>query len=250
MEDICSRLASSCKVTNVKEEESAVKIQKVLKGFILRIKRIPLILLYIQDLLTKANFQFSKESDDGRINSCKDEDEIIKILTEKYPTRIRKPKSRMWFDITVYDYLYGWLPVNIKTTTTITADNTGNLAMCVYAYTDVVLELNLEKTYENGKMSEILTEKLKNKAYNRSYKKDYYFIVMNKNNSSDVIVNSVRGLTRLTPNINNLPFQIKWCQNKDFVYERIEKSIQLFIEVIKKPKPSWQEKFLSDVRSL
>lgn len=32
--------------------------------------------------------------------------------------------------------MYGWIPVNIKTTTTLTNDNTGNLAMCVYAYTD------------------------------------------------------------------------------------------------------------------
>ena len=27
----------------------------------------------------------------------------------------------------VYDYIHGWLPVNIKSTTTTTADNTGNL---------------------------------------------------------------------------------------------------------------------------
>ena len=57
------------------------------------------------------------------------------------PSRIKKPKARMWYDILVKDYQYGWLPVNIKTTTTKTSDNTGNLAICVYAYTNEQLKL-------------------------------------------------------------------------------------------------------------
>ena len=67
----------------------------------------------------------------------------------------------MWYDILIYDYQYGWLPVNIKSTTTLTSDNTGNLAMCVYAYTDE--ELDLDEVYNNGNMSKILVEKLKKK---------------------------------------------------------------------------------------
>ena len=71
--------------------------------------------------------------------------------------------------------------------------------MCVYSYTNENLNI-----YENSKMCDILFNKIKNKEYN---KKDYYFIVINKNNSKDIIVNS---LTILSPNINNLPFQICW----------------------------------------
>ena len=37
----------------------------------------------------------------------------------------------MWYDILAYDYMYKWIPINIKTTTTKTSDNTGNLTMCV-----------------------------------------------------------------------------------------------------------------------
>ena len=54
-------------------------------------------------------------------------------------------------------------------------------------------------------MSIILFDKLKNKNYNKINKKDYYFIVLNKTDSNDIIVNSVKGLKILTPNINNLP---------------------------------------------
>ena len=60
----------------------------------------------------------------------------------------------MWYDILAFDYMYGWIPINIKTTTTLTSDNTGNLAMCVYAYTDEMLDIHRDKSYENGKMSE------------------------------------------------------------------------------------------------
>jgi hypothetical protein len=154
----------------------------------------------------------------------------------------------MWYDITVFDVISGWLPVNIKTTTTLTKDNTGNLAMCVYAYTNEILDLN--KSYENGKMSSILINKLKDKEYNCISKKDYYFIVLNKKNSNDIIINSVKGLSLLTPNINNLPFQICWNKNRNFQYENIKIKIKLFIDCLKKPKPSWKELFISNIKLL
>ena len=188
------------------------------------------------------------QNDDGRINSCIDENNIIELLILKFTKRIKKPKIRMWYDILVFDYIYGWLPVNIKTTTTLTNDNTGNLTMCVYAYTDELLDIN--KTYKNGKMSNILLDKLKNKKYNLSNKKDYYFIVLNKSNSNDIIINSVKGLTVLTPNINNLPFQVCWNKNRVFKYENINIKIKSFIECLQKPKPSWKKIFLTNIREL
>jgi len=47
-----------------------------------------------------------------------------------------------------------------------------------------------------------------------------------------VIVNSVKSLTILTPNINNLPFQVCWDKNRLFKYENINKKIKLFISYI------------------
>ena len=105
-----------------------------------------------------------------------------------------------------------------------------------------------DKSYANGKMSNILFNKLKNKEYNTNYKKDYYFIVLNKTNTSDIIVNSVKGLSLLTPNINNLPFQVCWNKNRKFEYENINKKIQLFINCLQKPKASWKETFMSNIR--
>ena len=120
--------------------------------------------------------------------------------------------------------------------------------MCVCAYTDEVLDIY--KSYDNGKMSEILFTKLKNKKYNMINKKDYYFVVLNKTNSNDIIINSVKGLTILTPNINNLPFQVCWDRNRIYKYNNINNVIKMFINCLQKPKPSWRETFMKNIRTI
>lgn len=227
-----------------------IQIQAWFRGSIFRLKRLPLIMYKIQNYLKLQAFQFSSQNEDGRINSCLDEVEVIKLINEKFGARIKTPEKRHWYDILAYDYIYGWIPINIKTTTTLTSDNTGNLAMCVYAYTDEVLDIHSNKSYENGKMSSILFNKLKNKEYNFINKKDYYFIVLNKTDSTTIIVNSVKGLTTLTPNINNLPFQVCWNKNRSYKYENIHKKIKQFLICLQQPKPSWQETFMSNIRDL
>jgi hypothetical protein len=204
----------------------------------------------IKKYLLLQSFHFSNHHEDGRINSCHDEDAIIKLLIEKFGVKIKKPKIRMWYDILVLDSMYGWIPVNIKTTTTKTSDNTGNLAMCVYSYTNEMLDIHSTKSYENGKMSVILFDKLKNKKYNTNNKKDYYFIVLNKTDASDVIINSVKGLVVMTPNINNLPFQVCWCKNSVFSYGNINNKILMFIQCLQKPKLSWKDVFITNIRTI
>ena len=221
-------------------EKYIITIQKWFRGYIYRLKHLPLILYKIKNYLLLQNLLLSNIHEDGWINSSIDENIIIDIIIKKFGDRIKIPKIRMWYDILIYDYIYGWLPVNIKTTTTLTHDNTGNLSMCVYSYTNEILNFNNIKSYENSKMSNILFNKIKNKEYNKYNKKDYYFIVINKNNSKDIIVNSLKGLTILSPNINNLPFQICWNKNRKFKYENIQIKIKKFIECLQKPKPSWK----------
>ena len=68
--------------------------------------------------------------------------------------------------------------------------------------------------------------------------------MVNKTNTSDIIVNSIKGLTILTPNINNLPFQVCWNKNRLFKYANINKKIELFINCLHKPKPCWKITFI------
>jgi hypothetical protein len=236
----------------LKMEQSirAIKIQSWFRGTSFRLKRLPLIMYKIQKYLELQAFQFSSQNEDGRINSCLDEVKVVRLLSEKFGSRIKIPEKRHWYDILAYDYIYGWIPINIKTTTTLTRDNTGNFAMCVYAYTNEVLDIHSKKSYDNGIMTDILFNKLENKEYNFISKKDYYFIVLNKRDSSSIIVNSVKGLTQLTPNINNLPFQVCWNNNKTYKYENVVKKIKQFVDCLQKPKPSYNERFMSNIRTL
>ena len=241
-------LFSSSSSTIVDDENNAIKIQKWYRGCILRLKRLPLILYKIQRFLELQSFSFSNQTEDGRINSSLDEGGVVQLLSMKYGKKIKKSEKRMWYDILALDSMYGWIPINIKSTTMKTSDNTGNLAMCVYAYTDEVLDIHRENTYENGPMSRILIDKLQQKKYNTLPKKDYYFIVLNKDNQHDIIVNSVKGLNKLTGNANNLPFQVCWNKNRIFTYEPIKKRIQMFENCLRNTKPSWQEYFMTNIR--
>jgi len=229
-------------------ELTAIKIQKWFRGYIFRVHRLPLIMYQMQHYLQSITFEFSTQTQDGRTNSCLDEDELLTKLTNKFGNKIKTPKIRMWYDLLAFDYyLQMWIPVNIKTTTTITSDNTGNLAMCLYAYTNEPIDLN--KSFTNGKTSILLFKNLKNKQYNKIHKKDYYFLVLNKT-SGLVIINSVKGLSVLTANSNNLPFQICWNKNKRFQYQPIRKKIMDFITCLQKPLPSWSETFMQNIRTL
>lgn len=207
----------------------------------------PNILFQIQDFLSNK-IKVSNIHNDGRINSCIDEQNIIELLKySKFSDNIKIPSKRFWYDLLIYDEIYEWIPVNIKFTTTRTPDNIGNLSLCVYSYTDYKMDFN--KSYNNGKLTQILLKKLNNKEYNTNIKKDYFFIVYNKDNG-EIIVNSILGLIKLNPNSNNLPFQVKWKDNKKYKCENINEKINLFISCIKTTKSNWKEQFVCGIKQL
>ena len=63
--------------------------------------------------------------------------------------------------------------------------------------------------------------------FSSKLKKDYYFIVNNKD-TNEIIINSLKGLKKMISNLNNLPFQIKWCHNKNYEYKNIDIVINNF----------------------
>lgn len=238
-------------MNNDKRNLHATTIQRYYRGFIFRKTRLPLFLYVIKKFLTELICEISHDTDDGRINSYTDEQTIIAHIQTSFPNRTRVPPIRFWFDILILDRLYGWLPVNIKSTTMLTPDNTGNLAMCVYGYTDYPMDVyNVSNTYYNGKMVDILKQKLSTRSFNTSPKRDYYFLVMNKKSPTDIVINSLRGLRKLTPNINNPPFQVKWKHNRDYEYKPVEQCVERFLEAVQKTNPGWREKFSREIRDI
>ena len=85
----------------------------------------------------------------------------------------------------------------------------------------------------------------------QDFRKDYYFLVINKNNTKDIIINSVLGISNITPNVNNLPFQIKWNNNREYILNNVKDKVLEHLNVMKKnAKQTWQEKLLSGMREL
>ena len=64
------------------DENKIIKIQKWFRGCILRLKQLPLIMYKIKKYLNLQIINFSTQNEDGRINSCIDEDNIIKLINE------------------------------------------------------------------------------------------------------------------------------------------------------------------------
>lgn len=228
-------------------EKSVLTIQRFIRGHLLRMKRLPLVMYYIQKFLHENPPILLSSNPDGRVNSCLDEETIITMLELRFPKRLQYCKTRHWFDFMVYDYVYGFLPVNIKTSMMKNADNTGNLSICVQSYTPYCLDA--KKNYKNGQLTTILMDCFMSKHYNRNMKKDYYFVVVNKNDPTDIIINSVKGLSVLTPNIHNMPFQVNWNKNRLFQYEPITKKIRIFQECILRTQEDWKYTLLNGMRN-
>lgn len=231
-------------------ENYCVKIQKVFRGYLFRLKRLPLILYIVQKYLQTTQINLSLTTLDGRVNSSIDEISIIETMNIKFSSKIKIPNSRMWYDILLFDNLVGWIPVNIKSTTTLAYDNTGNLATCVYAYTDTEFDFEKKENFENGEMSLLLIDKIRKGFLNRKTKKDYYFLVVNKINPSDIIINSMKGLSYLKSNVNNLPFQVCWNKNREFKHDIITKKVDIFLETINRSNKSWKDNFLKRIRKI
>jgi len=205
-------------------------IQRYFRKHLKKQRNIPLSLTVIKLYLDYVKITLKGRNRDGRINSILDENTIWKYLVSNKNVKeiVKRYKKRCGFDILVKDIQFGLIPVNIKLTSMKTNDNVGNLSVCLYSYTNH--EMKFTKNYNNGVSSKILTEKLKNKEYNNT-NRDYWFLVVNKN-TKEIVINSIRGLSRLTKNMSNLPFQICWNKNKVFFHKTIESSVLQFINVI------------------
>ncbi len=155
--------------------------------------------------LTTYNFKLSENHADGRVNSIHNEDELIVIIKEQFD--ILDPSARNWADM----HLINYQPVNIKATTTHTADNASSKKGLYYAMTG--------EEYKGGEAWPGFLKALK--ANMKDTDKDYYFLIANKE-TGEVTWNSIKGVNTLTPNGSNLPFQIRWDKNKEYVQKSFE----------------------------
>ncbi|OOP85827.1 restriction endonuclease [Helicobacter pylori] len=187
---------------------------------------VPTQLNEIAEFLKTNPYSLSQPLQDGRLNSSVNEEEILNTIKDYFP--IQLPRAREWWDFSFEenDIFY---PVNIKTTTTKTADNLNGKLGIYYALCGLLPEFNNEIAWEK------YFQKL-HKDLGTNTNRDYYFLIINKNDPKDVFINSLKGIQTLQP--NNLPFQCKWDNNrkivqrsfiesKNFILSALAKSVKL-----------------------
>jgi len=153
---------------------------------------------YLSGLVT-----ISENHEDGRVNSITDEDTVIDLLIDKYgEENVEKPAARCWWDVKLFGY-----PLNIKSSDFIkgASDNFSSKAAILYALT------NLPEDKVNTTSWKKFQDALTNHS-GAENNRDYYIIVVDKS-TRKVYLQSLKSLQKLTPNGNNLPFQIKWADN-------------------------------------
>jgi hypothetical protein len=176
-----------------------------------------IILEEICNYLKNKDFSLSSQRDDGRINSALNEDDILKLIEKKFNIDI--PVSRDWAD-----FYIDTMPVNIKITTTNTADNASSKKGVYFALTGQI--------YSGNEQWENYLKQLQQNI--KDTNKDYYFLIINKDNTNDIFINSLKQVSTLQANGNNLPFQIKWCDNKTMITKSFDEAKKLLLETLGK----------------
>jgi hypothetical protein len=147
--------------------------------------------------------KIDESHEDGRVNSIIDEGTVIDLLIKKYgKENVKKPAARCWWDVKLFGYC-----LNIKSSdfTKGASDNFSSKAAILYALT------NLPEEKVNTTSWKKFQDVLKNHSGTEN-NRDYYIIVVDKS-TLKVYLQSLKSLQKLTPNGNNLPFQIKWANN-------------------------------------
>ncbi len=62
--------------------------------------------------------------------------------------------------------------------------------------------------------------------------RDYYFLIINKNDPKDIFINSLKGIQTLQP--NNLPFQCKWDDNREIIQRDFDESKNFILSALAK----------------
>lgn len=162
----------------------------------------------IVEYLKQYPVQLSRDttaSHDGRVDSIKNEDEVIaKIKTNPELNDIVEPaKIREFCDFTIKkDEKHIYVNIKVSDFNNNATDNCSSKKGLGYALTG---KTDLPGDYK--KFHEAILNNIK-PGY------DYYFLVVNKNDPSDLYWTSLKRIERLASNGNNPPFQCNWAINR------------------------------------
>lgn len=187
-------------------------------------KMFPPELTEVVSFLNACRVSCCSEHEDGRVNSIKDEDQIISLLEGRFDRgNIKRPKIRDWWDVKIYGH-----PVQIKSSNFAkkAADNFSSKAAILYALTCLPEDKVTVQKWEEFEEALLKFSDVEND-------RDYYIIVFNKSDGT-FYLNSLKSLTKLTSNGNNLPFQIRWIDNTEPIKRSFQEARTLIVNAYKR----------------
>ena len=157
----------------------------------------------IVEFLRQNELSLLSENDDGRLNSATNENIILQSLADNFK-EVEISSIRQWFDFRIRAENELFVNVKISDLDNNAADNCSSMLGMGYALSGVK---NMPVAWD--KFHEMLENELK-----IGY--DYYFLLINKNDTKDCFYTSLKRIKTLVPNGNNLPFQCNWAENREF----------------------------------
>ena len=155
---------------------------------------------------------------DGRIDSIADEDIFIEAIHNILPPEeYEDVVARFMCDQKILGY-----PVNIKVTTGKSADNVSSNAGVYYFLTG---ETTNRVAWDEKTVNRILSIDDENVGDDC----DYYFLIVNKNDPTDVFWTSLRYIKKGRANGHNTPFQCNWLKENRERVERTPKEARQYV---------------------
>lgn len=206
---------------------------------------IPQILLDVQDYLRSIEIRLPSGGSDGRSDSSVAETTIIQHIQNSgkwhsYSPNIAGATNRHWYDIQIEDYY-----VDIKISECLRNDNTNAKGAIYWLLTGQTERHPIPTNKFFSSMS---------KNENPDEDRDYYYLVVNKNNTKDIFIVSLKGINVIKPNNNNPPFQAQWDKSrepisrtwqeaKDYLLNTWAISIKKAIKIHSKGMPDFYPKY-------
>lgn len=175
----------------------------------------PKILNDIVHALRTSNLQAITENNEGRVNSKKDEDQIIVWLKkqDEFKDRIKEGVLRSFSDMIVTDDDGVEHVVNIKTSVG-SSDNAFSKLGILWALTDLTIQdyqkLKIANKISDTKFAELVIK------HKKETSRDYWYLSLDKKDFSQVMVRGVKQINHWGKNpTNNL--QIQWDKEHNSV---------------------------------
>jgi len=192
-------------------------------------------LIKIVEYLKKNPIRLPRGKHQGRSESTVQEEQVVRQIRKKFNITTLDHVKDPWADFYGRKECGEEYPVNIKISSLKGADNTCGKIALLHTFSnssikDLMNSDQLAKVNQWADYFEYFNENLSLEETG----KDYYFLIIDKSQTSNVFYTSLRGLQCVTPNGSNFPFQCNWKRNQTIVERTYKEALEFILDSCEK----------------